>query len=92
MKVEKKFEDKLKTDQGFRTNMAALVAAGNVDDLHAFMKRSGFTDDDIAGLDAQDLWVHSSTVDKELTNAELESVSAAGFNWCNGMKIMMDSI
>lgn len=92
MDIKKKFTEKLKVDHDFRTQSAAIMASGDTEALRTFMKESGFTDNDIAALDAQDLWVHSASVDRELNESELESISAAGINWCNGIKNLMDSI
>ena len=93
MDIEKRFTEKLKTDQDYRMKLSALMTSGNTEALNAFMKENGFTNDDIAALDGQNLWVHSAPVDEELSDAELESISAAGsdFNWCNGMKNLIDS-
>lgn len=92
MDAEKRFTEKLKTDQSYRTKLAALITSGDTEALNAFMKENGFTDDDIAALDDQNLWVPSAPVNEELSDAELESISAAGINWCNGMKLLIDSI
>lgn len=92
MDIKDRFTDKLKTDQDYRAKLLRLVEAGDVEALNRYMKENDFSDDDIAALDAQKLWVHSTRVDEEMSDAELEAVSAAGFNWCNGMKLMLDSI
>lgn len=90
--IQKKFTEKLKTDQDYRAKLLRLVEAGDVEALNRYMKENDFSDDDIAALDAQKLWVHSASVDEELSDAELESVSAAGFSWCNGMKLLLDNV
>jgi len=90
--VKKIFTEKLKTDQDYREKLLRLVEAGDVEALNRYMKKNEFSDDDIAALDAQKLWVHSASIDEEMSDAELESVSAAGINWCNGMKLLLDSV
>jgi len=92
MEIKKKFTEKLKTDQDYRTKLSALMDSGDTEALNTFMKGNGFTVDDIAALDAQNLWVHSTRIDEELNDDELEAISAAGFNWCNGMKLLVDSV
>ncbi len=89
MESAKKFIAQIQNDETLQSKLSTLLATGDKESFVAFMKSNGVTDQGVAELIDQEEFV--STTTGELSDKALEAVSGGGFNWCNGIKNLIDS-
>lgn len=88
MKNVNDFIEQVKTDSSLLNELSDVLAENDKNAAIAFFKSKGIGDEDMSDLIHLDDTIPSTD---ELSDEALEGVSAGGFNWCNGIKGLIDS-
>ncbi len=88
MKSAKDFIEQVKTDSSLLNELSGVLAKNDKDAAIKFFKSVGIEEEAMSTLIELDDTVSSTD---ELSDEALEGVSAAGFDWCNGIKLLVDS-
>ncbi len=89
MKNVNDFIEQVKTDSSLLNELSGVLAKNDRDAAITFFKSKGIEDADMSNLIDQDDTVAATD---ELSDEALAEVSAGGFNWCNGIKSLIDSV
>ncbi len=88
MKSANDFIEQVKTDSSLLNELSDVLAKNDRDAAIAFFKSAGIEEGDMSTLIELGDGVASTD---ELSDEALEGVSAGGFDWCNGIKLLVDS-
>ena len=90
MESAKAFIAQVQANEPLQNELAALLEKGDKEAVTALMKANGVTEQDVSSLVSQD---ESVSTTGKLSDEALETVSGGGytFNWCNGIKTLIDS-
>ena len=88
MKSADAFIDRIKTDEALLLELSSLMEKEDAQSVAELMRANGVSEEGIANLIHLDKADGVSTTD-ELSDEDLAEVTG-GFNWCNGIKNLID--
>ncbi len=88
MKSANDFIEQVKTDSSLLNELSGVLAKNDRDAAIKFFRSVGIEEEDMSTLIELDDTVAATD---ELSDEALAEVSAGGFNWCNGIKSLIDS-
>ena len=83
----RKFIEKVQTNEELQGKVVTM-STNDETALNALMRDNGVSEEDINSFNKQE---HKFSTTGELSDEELENVAGGGFNWCNGIKLLVDS-